>query len=88
MTYLFAMTYRDRADDFVGFVLVEATGDSAEHASRDIERSKCDREWLLAAFRTRDHQDLDGIVVGEHVVIGPVVTDDRGQALAIDSRVP
>lgn len=75
--YLVALKYRELADDYTHFVLVEVASHSAEQASQEVERCKGDRQWLLAAFRTRDPKYLDGIVVGEHIVIGTVVADDR-----------
>jgi hypothetical protein len=46
----FALSYYDPADDFVGILFVEATADSIERASREIEESKCDPKWLMTAF--------------------------------------
>jgi hypothetical protein len=67
--YKFALSYYDPADAFVGILLVGITADSAERASREIEKSKRDPKWMMRVLGVSHSDDIDGIVMGEHVPI-------------------
>ncbi len=74
-TYKFALSYHDAADDYVGFVLVDVIAESAERASLKIEKSKRKQRWLIKALGGDIAEDIDGIIVGEHVQIGSAATE-------------
>src|SRR5258706_9506044 len=73
--YKFAVSYFDPAGgDIVGFVIVDAMAESAERASLEVEESKRDAKWLMTAFGVAQAEDIDGILVGEHIRIGHATT--------------
>lgn len=71
--FTFALSYWDPSTNFVGLLRVDAISDTAENASRGIESSKLERAWLLSAFTAAGLAeapgDIDGITVGEHMLV-------------------
>jgi hypothetical protein len=67
--YKFALSYYDPAHAFAGILLVGIMADTAERASQEIETSKRDAKWMMRILGVTRSDDIDGIVVGEHVLL-------------------
>ncbi len=84
--YKYAVCYYDAATKTASFKPAEVIAATERIAQDAIADAKGEQEWLTFVFDA-DESELDGIIIGDHVLIAqePVAPGDRtGQAGSYD----
>ena len=81
-TYTFAISFLDKATHFVGIMPVEILAKSPKDAELQLRELKHRPEWLktLPVLDIQDDEDLDGIVVGDFLLMKETIAPDSPES--------
>lgn len=67
--FTYVLSYYDKATGTASFRSVEVIAETEMIAREGIADSKRDQGWLMAMFDADEPDEIDGIIVGDHLLI-------------------